>query len=236
MCFLRVTAAWQEQSKVESDNSIDTVDEKDGLGLQRNRLPVLQADDSKLYLCFATDSQVNLVPKNMFELQHSQTEMIWLSNSNEHLKLHHTKDSHPINHQPAHLVCFHATTKHTLRGMTGWTFWTSWWFLVVCWRCLKTLQQKKRQKYVQRNQFFLFFSIFFYDDRLVTISLLVHDIFFPGLHASPQEAFGDSFPVDAPFLRLLRFAKVARSLRVLKRCLLSTISIFLLFLSNTAMN
>ena len=32
-----------------------------------------------------------------------------------------------------------------------------------------------------------------------------------------EEAFGDSFPVDAPFLRLLRFAKVARSLRVLKR-------------------
>ena len=57
---------------MESDNSIDT----EGLGLQRNRLPVLQADDSKLYLCFSTDSQVNLVPKNMFALQHSQTEMI----------------------------------------------------------------------------------------------------------------------------------------------------------------
>lgn len=73
---------------MESDNSIDTVDEKDGLGLQRNRLPVLQADDSKLYLCFATDSQVNSVPKNMFALQHSQTEMISFSNSNEDLKLH----------------------------------------------------------------------------------------------------------------------------------------------------
>lgn len=32
-----------------------------------------------------------------------------------------------------------------------------------------------------------------------------------------EEIFGDNFPVDAPFLRLLRFAKVARSLRVLKR-------------------
>ena len=37
---------------MESDNSIDTVDEKDGLGLQRNRLPVLQADDSKLSYIF----------------------------------------------------------------------------------------------------------------------------------------------------------------------------------------
>lgn len=32
-----------------------------------------------------------------------------------------------------------------------------------------------------------------------------------------EELFDDSFPVDAPFLRLLRFAKVARSLRILQR-------------------
>ncbi|CAK9096944.1 unnamed protein product [Durusdinium trenchii] len=32
-----------------------------------------------------------------------------------------------------------------------------------------------------------------------------------------EDIFGDNFPVNAPFLRLLRFAKVARSLRVLKR-------------------
>ncbi|CAK9096940.1 unnamed protein product [Durusdinium trenchii] len=37
-----------------------------------------------------------------------------------------------------------------------------------------------------------------------------------------EDIFGDNFPVNAPFLRLLRFAKVARSLRVLKRCWAAT--------------
>lgn len=160
LCFLRVTAAWQEQSKVESDNSIDT----EGLGLQRNRLPVLQADDSKLYLCFSTDSQVNLVPKNMFALQHSQTEMIWLSNSNEHLKLHLLIPStSPFSLFSRH----HASSWNDRLNILD--------FVVISCSVLEvpsTLQlctNPTKKKYVQETRFsFFFYELFVY--RLVVSS------------------------------------------------------------------